>query len=131
MTVSKKTSIALWVVQGLLALVFLFTGSMKLILPVATLTQQLPGLGLFVRFIGVAEVCGALGLILPGLLHTRTYLTPLAGACLVILMSGATAATLVVGHGAVLPALGPFVLGILAGVVAVGRAKPILKDMLA
>ena len=52
--------------QVLLALIFLFTGSMKLILPIEALTAQLPLPGLFVRFIGVAEVAGALGLILPG-----------------------------------------------------------------
>jgi hypothetical protein len=119
-----KTGLALWAVQGLLALLFLFTGTMKLVLPTAALAQ-IPVPGPFVRFIGVAEVCGALGLILPGLLHIRTYLTPLAAVCLVILMSGATAATLVAGHGAVLPALGPLMLGILAGIVAYGRRPAI------
>jgi uncharacterized membrane protein YphA (DoxX/SURF4 family) len=54
------TSRALWVVQGLLALVFLFAGSMKLMVPVEVLTAQmaLPLPGLFLKFIGLAEVAG-------------------------------------------------------------------------
>ena len=55
----------LWIVQGLLALIFLFTGETKLILPIELLTEQTPLSGLFVQFLGVAEVLGAIGLILP------------------------------------------------------------------
>ena len=71
---------ALWIVQGLLALLFLFAGGMKLVLPIEELTAQMPLPGLFVRFIGVAEVLGAIGLVLPGLLRLRPGLTPLAAA---------------------------------------------------
>lgn len=110
---------ALWVVQGLLALVFLWAGGVKLILPVETLTQQMPLPGPFMRFIGVAEVLGAIGLILPGLLRIRPGLTPLAAAGLVIIMIGATVVTLVVGGGAM--ALIPLVVGLLAAFVAYGR----------
>ncbi len=67
---------ALWIVQGLLALLFLWAGGMKLILPVEAMTEQMPLPGLFLRFIGVAEVLGALGLVLPGLLRLRPVLTP-------------------------------------------------------
>ena len=88
---------ALWMVQGLLALIFLFAGGMKLILPLDELTEQMPLPGLFVRFIGVAEVLGAIGLILPGLLRIRPGLTPLAAAGLVIIMIGATVLTLAGG----------------------------------
>ena len=68
-----KLSVALWIAQGLLALVFLFAGGMKLVVPIEELMAQmpLPLTGLFVRFIGVAEVLGALGLILPGVLRIR------------------------------------------------------------
>jgi uncharacterized membrane protein YphA (DoxX/SURF4 family) len=62
---------ALWIVQGLLALIFLFTGGMKLVLPVEEMTKQIPLPGLLLWFIGVAEVLGAIGLILPGLLRIR------------------------------------------------------------
>ena len=110
---------ALWIVQGLLALLFLLTGGMKLVLPLEVLTEQTPLPGLFLRFIGLAEVLGAIGLVLPGLLRIRPGLTPLAAAGLVIIMIGATAVTLaVVDVGA---ALIPLVVGLLAAFVAYGR----------
>ena len=112
----------LWIVQGLLALLFLFTGGTKLILPVEVLTEQSPLPGLFVRFIGVAEVLGAIGLILPGLVRIWPVLTPLAGSGLVIIMIGATVLTLVgvVPVGAAM-ALIPLVVGILSAFVTYGR----------
>jgi len=114
----------LWIIQVLLALLFLFAGGTKLVIPIDVLTSMgspnqilLPGL--FIRFIGVVEVLGALGLILPGLLRIRPGLTPLAAAGLVIIMIGATALTFAAdGVG---PALIPFVVGILAAFVAYGR----------
>jgi len=109
----------LWGVQGLVALVFGFAGTMKLILPLATLTQQSPLPGLFLRFIGVAEVLGALGLVLPGLLRIQKGLTPLAAAGLVVIMIGATIVTLATGGPA--GAIVPFVVGLLASLVAYGR----------
>ncbi len=109
----------LWSLQVLLALIFLFTGSMKLILPIETLTAQVPLPGLFVRFIGVAEIAGALGLILPGLLRIQRGLTPLAACGLVIIMIGAVVVTLAIGGGAT--ALVPLVVGLLAVAVAYGR----------
>ena len=109
----------LWTVQGLLALLFLWAGSMKLVMPVEAMTEQMPLPGLFLRFIGVCEVLGAIGLILPELLHIRRELTPLSGAGLVIIMIGATAITL--AGGDVAQALVPLVVGILASVVAYGR----------
>jgi uncharacterized membrane protein YphA (DoxX/SURF4 family) len=83
----------LWIVQGLLALIFLWAGGIKLVLPIEKLTGPMPLPGLFMRFIGVAEVLGAIGLILPGLLRIRPGLTPLAAAGLVIIMIGATLLT--------------------------------------
>lgn len=110
---------ALWIIQGLLALLFLFAGGMKLVLPIEEMTKQMPMPGPFLRFIGVAEIVGALGLILPGLLRIRPGLTPLAAAGLVIIMIGATALTLAIGP--VAPALIPLVVGFLAAFVAYGR----------
>jgi hypothetical protein len=110
---------ALWIVQALLALVFLFAGGMKLVLPLEQLTGPISIPGPFLRFIGVAEVLGALGLILPGLLRIRPGLTPLAAVGLVIIMIGATALTLAAGElGAALISL---VVGLLAAFVAYGR----------
>jgi len=110
---------ALWVVQGLLALLFLFTGGMKLVLPLEAMQGPVELPGLFLRCIGVAEVLGALGLILPGLLRIRPGLTPLAAAGLVIIMTGATVVT--VAGGQLAPALLSVVVGLLAAFVAVGR----------
>ena len=112
---------ALWTVQGLLALIFLFAGSMKLVLPIEVMTQQmpLPLPGLFLRFIGTAEVFGAIGLILPGLLRIRLGLSPLAACGLVIIMIGATVVTL--ADGDVVSALVPLVVGLLSTAVAYGR----------
>ncbi len=114
---SKKTNAILWTIQILLAALFLFAGAMKFIMPADQLTAQSPFSAGFIRFIGVFEILGALGLILPGLTHIRTRLTPLAAAGLVIIMIGATALTIRTGLGA----LFPFVAGILAAVVAYGR----------
>ena len=110
---------ALWVVQGLLALLFLFAGGMKLVLPLEAMQGPVELPGLFLRCIGVAEVLGALGLILPGLLRIRPGLTPLAAAGLVIIMTGATVVT--VAGGQLAPALLSVVVGLLAAFVAVGR----------
>jgi hypothetical protein len=115
----KKAGGVLWIVQGLLALLFLFAGGMKLIMPLAALEAQTPMPGLFLRFIGLVELLGGLGLLLPGLLRIRPGLTPLAAGGLVILMIGATVLTLAGGAGAM--ALFPVVVGSLAALVAYGR----------
>ena len=115
---------ALWIIQVLLALLFLFAGGTKLALPLDVLTSMgspnqvhLPGL--LIRFIGVCEVLGGLGLILPGLLRIRRGLTPLAAAGLAIIMAGATVLT-IMGDGVTL-ALMPLVIGLLTVFVAYGR----------
>jgi hypothetical protein len=111
----------LWVVQGLLAAVFLMTGGSKLVLPLEMLKGPVALPGLFLRFLGAAEVSGAFGLILPGLLLIRPMLTPLAAAGLVIIMTGATVLTAVFMDPAM--AVGPLVLGLLAAFVAYGRVR--------
>jgi DoxX-like family len=112
---------ALWIVQILLALVFAFAGGIKLVVPPDVLQEQmqlsLPDV--FIRFIGVAEVLGAVGLILPGLLRIRPDLTPLAAAGLVTVMLGAVMFTPPGTELAVV--LMPVVLGLLGGFVAFGR----------
>jgi uncharacterized membrane protein YphA (DoxX/SURF4 family) len=109
----------LWTIQGLLAALFLFAGGMKLVVPIEALTAQSHMPGLFIRFIGVAEVLGALGLILPGLVRIQQRLTPLAAAGLVIIMIGATWVT--VAGGTIATAAIPAVVGLLAAFVAYGR----------
>jgi len=114
-------NIALWIAQGLLAAIFLFAGGIKLVTPMEEMMKQmpLPLPGWFLRFIGVCEVLGAIGVILPWLLRIRPGLTPLAAAGLVIIMIGATVYTLAAGD--VPPALISLLVGILAAFVAYGR----------
>ena len=118
-TPSKKTRRALWTIQAILALLFLFAGGTKLLLPLAALAQQSPLPGAFLRFIGLCEVAGALGLVLPGLLRIRPGLTALAAAGLTIIMIGAVGATMATGHSA--PAIFPGLVAVLAATVAHGR----------
>ncbi len=119
-------NIVLWIIQGLLALLFLFSGGMKLVIPPNVLQSMgspnqvvLPGL--FIQFIGVCEVLGALALVLPGLLRIRPRLTPLAATGLVIIMIGATVLT-IIGDG-IGTALIPFVTGLLVAFVAYSRLR--------
>jgi len=114
-------SAGLWTVQVLLALVFLFAGSMKLLTPIDVMMAQmaLPLPGWFIQFIGVSEVAGALGLLLPGIFRIRRVLTPLAACGLILVMIGATIIT--VATMDVVSALFPLVIGLLCLLVAYGR----------
>lgn len=95
-TPSKALHITLWVVQVALALAFGMIGVTKLTTSEADLIQQSGeliekyGVGL-IRFIGISEVLGALGLILPAALRILPVLTPLASLGLAIIMVLATA----------------------------------------
>jgi uncharacterized membrane protein YphA (DoxX/SURF4 family) len=112
-------NIALWIIQGLLALLFVFAGGMKLVLPIEEMTKEMAMPGWFLRFIGVAELLGGLGLVLPGLTNIRPGLTPLAAVGLVIIMIGATGISFSTGGFAA--ALFPLLVGVLLAFVAYGR----------
>jgi hypothetical protein len=118
-TSTKRLNLTLWILQAILAAVFLFAGGMKLVVPAATLAKETPLPVSFLRFIGVCEVCGALGLILPGLFRIRERLTPLAAGGLTIIMTGAVIVT--VTTSPVTMAILPLVVGVLTGSVAYGR----------
>ena len=115
----KNANVRLWIVQVLLAALFLFAGVTKLVMPIEVLTQDTTLPGAFLRFIGFAEALGALGLVLPGLLRFRMELTPLAAAGLVIIMIGAT--VLMLATGQISAATLPAVTGLLSAYVARGR----------
>ncbi len=111
---------ALWIVQGLLALFFaLGSGAPKLLLPPEMLPLPIPLPRPFVLFIGVAEVLGALGLILPGITRVRPGLTPLAAVGLVLVTLGGTVYQLAAGE--VGNALFAAVVGLICAFVAYGR----------
>jgi uncharacterized membrane protein len=116
-----KRTTGLWIVQGLLAAAFLLAGVPKLVMSAAQLTApgpiQVPVA--LVRFIGVCEILGAIGLILPGLTRIRTGLTPLSAGGLVIIMIGATVTNIVNGLAAL--AMTTAVLGLMAAFVVWGR----------
>jgi uncharacterized membrane protein YphA (DoxX/SURF4 family) len=114
----SRANLWLWIAQVLLAVVFLFTGVSKLMMPTDVLAAQSHLPGAFMKFIGVCEILGALGMILPGLLHVQPRLTPLAAACLIVIMIGATVSTALMMPVA-LPL--PIIVGLLAAYVAYGR----------
>lgn len=117
-------NILLWIIQILLALLFLFSGGVKLMVPADVLQANAPPgaihfSDLFMKFIGVCEVLGGLGLVLPGLFRIRKELTALAALGLTIIMIGAVAVTLMGGPASM--AITPFVAGLLCAFVAYGR----------
>ena len=119
-------NIALWIIQVLLALLFLFAGGTKLYFSPEVLAAMGPPNqvhlpGLFLKFIGVCEVLGGLGLVLPGLFKIRPQLTSLAAAGLLIIMIGAVVVT-IAGPG-VGPAVPAVVIGLLCAFVAYGRRQ--------
>lgn len=85
-------NIVLWIIQILLALLFLFAGVTKL-LPIIPMPPPPPNTWMppmwFLKFIGLCELLGALGLVLPGLFHRQQYLTVWAAIGLTIIMIGA------------------------------------------
>jgi hypothetical protein len=113
----------LWALQGLLAFVFLASGTLKVVLPRDKLAATAKGAWANdfsapqVKLIGLAETLGAVGLVVPTLTGIAPMLTPMAAAGLVAIMIGA-AATHVRRKE---PPTPPLVLGVLAAIVAVGR----------
>ncbi len=117
-------NIVLWIIQILLALLFLFAGVTKL-LPIMTMPPPPPNMWMppmwFLKFIGLCELLGGLGLVLPGLFRRQQYLTVLAAIGLTIIMIGAVAVTIMtLGVAA---AVTPLIVGILCAFVAYGRSK--------
>ncbi|PYE49496.1 DoxX family protein [Deinococcus yavapaiensis] len=122
---NRALHITFWILQVLLAAAFLMTGLMKISMPIEQLATTLPWAGdvpaLLVRFIGLAEVAGALGLILPAAFRVRPALTPLAALGLVLVMVFASIFHLTRGEGMMLPM--NLILAALAGVIAWGRSR--------
>lgn len=112
-------SAALWTAQAALAALFLFAGVTKFVMSAEALTASGPLPVGFYHFIGICEILGALGLVLPGALRIRRELTPIAAIGLVVIMSGAVGMTVQgMGVGA---AIVPGVTGVICGLVGFGR----------
>lgn len=120
-------SVILWILQVLLALLFIFAGVTKFVMPVEEMNRQAPVVlpGLLLHFIGICEVLGGLGLILPSILRIQPRLTSLAAIGLAVITAGATVITLM-GPMKVGAAF-PFIVCLLCIFVAYGRwrVKPI------
>lgn len=84
---SKGLNVSLWIAQGLLATIYIMAGSIKTFQAIEALTQMLPWVDSvpseLVRFIGISELAGGIGLILPALLRIKPELTPIAALGLV------------------------------------------------
>ena len=120
-------NILLWIVQIVLALLFLFAGGTKLVLSSETLTSMGPPDQVvlpiwFIRFIGVCEVLGAFGLVLPGVFRRQQHLTGHAALGLLIIMIGAVVTT-IMGPG-LKGIIFPLIVGVLCAFVAYYRWKP-------
>lgn len=116
-------NITLWVVQVVLALLFLMAGFTKTFRPLETVAKSLPWVkeypAWFTRFIGVSELLGAIGLILPGLVHILPWLTVVAAIGLAIVMVAALIFHLIRREYTGL--IAPLVLLVLTLFVAYGR----------
>jgi|SRR5215213_1842706 len=113
-------NILLWILQGLLGLLFLFAGASKFIMPYE---EMIKGSSVvmpkwFLLFIGACEFLGGLGLILPWLLKIKPGLTPLAAGLLVIIMIGAVVTSAIDSPAM---AIVPLIVGLLLAFVAYKR----------
>jgi hypothetical protein len=119
---ARRTNRLLWTAQILVALLFLFAGSAKFIMPAEKLQQGPIVFPLaFMYFIGICECLGALGLVLPAATRIRTSLTPLAALGLTIIMIGATTVSiLAMGVAA---GIFPAVVGVVTTWIAYGRTR--------
>jgi uncharacterized membrane protein len=124
-TPSKGLHVGLWVAQGLLAAAFLMAGGMKVSAPLEQLQAQMPwvtgAMGGAVRFIGIVELLGALGLVLPAATRIMPKLTPLAAAGLLTVM--VLGALTHISRGEYPMIVANLVLGGLAAFIAWGRFK--------
>ena len=115
---------ALSIAQGLLAGVFTLAGGVKLLLPRDTLEKRMHWAASWprgrVKLLGLAEVLGALGVVVPGTTGIAPVLTPVAALCLAVLMVGAVQTHRRLGER-VFPAV---IVGALCLLVAVGHSVP-------
>lgn len=124
---NKKMNIALWVAQVLLGVMFLMAGFTKATMPIEQLAGSLPWVqevstGL-VRFIGISELLGGLGLLLPSILRIKPILTPIAAIGLAVVMLFAMVFHISMGEMNVIGV--NIVMMAIAGFIAWGRFKKV------
>lgn len=118
-TRAMKTPMGLWILQGLLMLVFLFSGGSKFVMSAEQMAGPVAFPLWFLRCIGGAEVLGGLGLVLPAATGIKPKLTRIAAIALLPIMIGATVTT-AMGQPRTLAAM-PFVVLCLVAYVAYAR----------
>ncbi|NGN92458.1 DoxX family protein [Nocardioides sp. KC13] len=86
-------NIALWIVAGLFGVAYVAGGIVKLTMPYEKYAAKLGWPADFtpgnVRFMGVLEILGGVGLVLPGLANVLPILVPIAASCMALYMAGA------------------------------------------
>lgn len=114
-------NLALWIVQGLLAVAMGMSGAFKVVTPREKLAEKFHWAKTWtdanVKLLGLAEVLGAVGLVVPGATGILPVLVPVAAVCLAILMGGAVKTHVDLKE----PTAPAAVLGVLCLFVAVGR----------
>ena len=124
---SKTLNIFLWIAQVLLAATFIWGGCMKLFTPVGKLSVMWPWVAqipiALLKFTGIVDLLGGLGLILPALLRIKPKLTPIAAVAIIILMICACIFHISRGEASVIGA--NIVLALIAAFIAWGRFKKV------
>ena len=114
-------NIALWIVQGLLAFAMFGAGMFKVTTPHAKLAEKMKWATSWpagrVKLLGIAQVVGAVGLVVPWATGIVPILTPIAACCLLVLMLGAIKTHVDLKE----PVVAPAFLSALALVIALGR----------
>ena len=121
-------NVALWVVQGLLAGVFTLTGTAKLVLPREVLEKRMHWAAAWprwrIKLLGLAEVVGAVGLVVPAATGVAPVLTPIAALCLAVLMVGAVGTHRRLGES-IVPAVVIGALCLVVGAARLQRSAPV------
>jgi uncharacterized membrane protein YphA (DoxX/SURF4 family) len=103
----KALNIGIWVAQFFGAAAFIMSGVMKTITPIDALSAMMPWTGeyseMFVRFIGIVDLAGGIGLLLPSLTRLSPRLTPIAAISCVVLQICAMVFHISRGEAEVLP----------------------------
>jgi DoxX-like family len=121
-------NMALWIIQGFVAFVVMLAGITKLSLPREKLAKKMHWASAWppwrIKLLGLAEIAGAVGLVLPAAMGIAPLLTPIAAACVGVLMVGAARTHRQLGEGFVPAAvIGALCIFIAAGRVATDHAS--------
>jgi putative oxidoreductase len=122
---NKTMNVILWVAQGILGIMFLMTGIMKITQPIEKLVAMMSWVNhaspVLIRFIGLSELLGGLGILLPSILRIKPNLTVWAAIGLILVMISAVFFHISIGEANMIGT--PIILGLITVFVAWGRTK--------